>query len=159
MTTAPFRILILEGAQAAELGDGPAEARAYREASMFQMPQNRRYDARKVRALLADPGHHSEPPEDSSTISNAQGVSQSAAGSGASTLTSGISPAGNNYYPGGAVSSDVPARTAESDAVSKDLKKRGFRVLFGLKPFATRSCKPWNGGTSSPHLFFVGLEI
>ena len=40
---------------------------------------------------------------------------------------------------------EVPAKTPDSDAVSKDLKRRAFKFVGA--PFATPSCNPWAWST------------
>jgi DNA-3-methyladenine glycosylase I len=127
-----FEFLILEGAQAGLSWEIVLRKRErYREVfDHFDASRIARYDARKVRALLADPGIIRNRLKISSTISNAQAFLdvQREFGSfdayiwqftGGKTLRSSARR----------VPKDVPARTAESDAMSKALKKRGFRFV------------------------------
>ncbi len=83
----------------------------------------------KVRALLADPGIIRNRLKISSTISNARAFLevQSKFGSFDSYIwqfTGGKTLRANRRVP-----KDIPARTAESDAMSKALKKLGFRFV------------------------------
>ena len=125
-----FEFLILEGAQAGLSWETILRKRDhYREVfDGFDASQDRAYDARKVRALLADPGIVRNRLKISSTISNAQAFLDCSASSAASTPTSGTSRGGKRYGRA-AAPKDVPARTAESDAMSKALKQRGFNFV------------------------------
>ncbi len=127
-----FEFLILEGAQAGLSWETVLRKRErYREVfDGFDASKIAKYDARKVRALLADPGIIRNRLKIASTISNAQAFLevQREFGSfdayiwqftGGKTLR-----AAARRKP-----KDVPPRTTESDAMSKDLKKRGFRFV------------------------------
>jgi DNA-3-methyladenine glycosylase I len=127
-----FEFLILEGAQAGLSWETVLRKRErYREVfDGFDASKIAKYDARKVRALLADPGIIRNRLKIASTISNAQAFLevQREFGSfdayiwqftGAKTLRVAA-----RRKP-----KDVPPRTTESDAMSKDLKKRGFRFV------------------------------
>jgi len=124
-----FEFLILEGAQAGLSWETVLRKRErYREVfDGFDAAKIAKYGARKVRGLLADPGIIRNRLKISSTISNAQAylAVQREFGSFDAYLwqftgrkTKQRAPCGPKH---------VPARTAESDAMSKDLKKRGFR--------------------------------
>ena len=82
-----------------------------------------------MRALLADPGIVRNRLKISSTISNAQAFLEVRREYGSFDayiwqFTGGKSLRRTRRRP-----EDVPARTAESDSMSKDLKKRGFRFV------------------------------
>ncbi len=136
-----FELLILEGAQAGLSWDTILKKRArYRE--VFDQFDARRiavYDARKVRALLADPGIVRNRLKVRSAIENARAflrVQEEFGGppprgrraGGFSRYIWSFAPEGpilgNRRKP-----TDVPARTPLSDAMSKDLKRRGFRFV------------------------------
>ena len=126
-----FEFLILEGAQAGLSWDTILLKRArYREVfDHFDAQKIARYDAKKVRTLLADPGIIRNRLKIASTISNAQAFLkvQQEFGSFASYLWQfvGGKPINNAWK----LHKQVPAKTKESDAMSKDLQKRGFRFV------------------------------
>jgi DNA-3-methyladenine glycosylase I len=127
-----FEFLILEGAQAGLSWETVLRKRQrYREVlDDFDASKIARYDARKVRALLADPGIIRNRLKISSTISNARAFLEVQREFG--TFDAYIWRfTGGKTLRGAARQKprDVPARTAESDAMSKDLKKRGFRFV------------------------------
>ena len=124
-----FEFLILEGAQAGLSWETVLRKRErYREVfDGFDAAKIAKYDARKVRALLADPGIIRNRLKISATISNAQAylAVQREFGSFDAYLWQFTGGKTKQRAPRGP--KNVPARTAESDAMSKDLKKRGFR--------------------------------
>jgi DNA-3-methyladenine glycosylase I len=126
-----FEFLILEGAQAGLSWDTILQKRPrYREVfNGFDAKKVARYDARKVKSLLADPGIVRNRLKISATIDNARAflAVQKEFGSFDRYLWAfvGGAPILNARKGHG----DVPARTAESDALSKDLKHRGFRFV------------------------------
>lgn len=126
-----FEFLILEGAQAGLSWDTILAKRAhYKEVfDNFDAAKIARYDARKIRALLADPGIIRNKLKVASTISNAQAFLkvQEEAGSFDSYLWRFVDgkPIQNTWKR----HKQVPAKTKESDAMSKDLQKRGFRFV------------------------------
>ena len=123
-----FEFLILEGAQAGLSWETILNKRQnYRRAfDQFDPAKIAKYDKRKVRALLADPGIVRNRLKIAATISNAQAflavrkefesfdryIWQFVGGKPI------VNPTGR-----------VPVSTPESDAMSKDLKKRGFRFV------------------------------
>ena len=124
-----FEYLILEGAQAGLSWEIVLRKRErYREVfDRFYAAKIAQYGARKVNTLLADPGIIRNRLKISATISNAQNflVAQREFGSFDAYIwqfTGGKPIQSRLRGP-----KDVPARTAESDAMSKDLIKRGFR--------------------------------
>src|SRR6202051_3639072 len=121
-----FEFLILEGAQAGLSWETVLRKRErYRQVfDGFDAAKIARYDAKKVRALLADPGIIRNRLKISAAISNAQAFLdvQREFGSFDKYLW---------QFTGGKtmqrVPKRIPAHTLESDAMSEDLKKRGFR--------------------------------
>ena len=126
-----FEFLILEGSQAGLSWDTILQKRArYREVfDHFDAQKIARYDATKVRTLLADPGIIRNRLKIASTISNAQAFLKvrQEFGSFASYLWQfvGGKPINNAWK----LHKQVPAKTKESDAMSQDLKKRDFRFV------------------------------
>src|SRR5437773_8806762 len=126
-----FEFLILEGAQAGLSWDTILRKRArYREVfDGFDPERVARYDAKKVRSLLKDPGIVRNRLKISATISNARAFLnvQKEFGSFDAYIWQfvGGTPKKNNRIR----HNKVPAKTSESDAMSEDLKKRGFRFV------------------------------
>ncbi len=126
-----FEFLILEGAQAGLSWDTILAKRAhYREVlDDFNAEKIARYDKRKVQALLEDPGIIRNRLKIASTISNAQAFLkvQQEFGSFDKYLWQfvGGKPTKNAWKQ----HKQVPAKTKESDAMSKDLQRRGFRFV------------------------------
>jgi DNA-3-methyladenine glycosylase I len=124
-----FEFLILEGAQAGLSWETILRKREnYRRAfDRFDAAKIARYDKRKVRALLADAGIVRNRLKIASSIANAAAflAVQKEFGSFDSYVWSfvGGKPKKNSWR----TSRKVPCRSLESDALSKDLKKRGFR--------------------------------
>jgi len=127
-----FEFLTLEGAQAGLSWDTILRKRArYREVfDNFDPAKVARYDAKKKRALLADAGIIRNRLKVDSTITNAQLFlkTQDEFGSFDNYIWRFVDgkPRQNAWK----AHKQVPARTSESDAMSKDLQKRGFR-FFG----------------------------
>ena len=126
-----FEFLILEGAQAGLSWETVLRKRdRYREVfDGFDASKIARYDARKVRALLSDPGIIRNRLKISSTISNARAFLEVQREFGSFNAYIWQFTGGKTFGSVRRVPRDVPARTAESDAMSKDLKKRGFRFV------------------------------
>src|SRR5437868_5474880 len=125
-----FEFLILEGAQAGLSWDTILRKReAYREAfDNFEPARVAAYDDRKIAALLENEGIIRNRLKIASAISNASAFLcvRSEFGSFDKYIWGfvGGEPIVNQLKGG-----DVPARTDISDAVSKDLKKRGFNFV------------------------------
>ena len=126
-----FEFLILEGAQAGLSWDTILRKRAaYRKAYLgFDAKKVARFDARKKRALLADAGIVRNRAKIEASVVNAKCflALQEEFGSFARYVWGfvGGRPVVNRRR----ALSDVPARTEVSDALSKDLKSRGFRFV------------------------------
>ena len=125
-----FELLTLEGAQAGLSWQIVLRKRAnYRKSfAGFDPAKVARYDRRKAKALMADPGIVRNRLKIEATISNARAFLQVQKewGSFSDYIWSfvGGSPLKRPW-----VGKHPPASTAESDAMSKDLKKRGFRFV------------------------------
>jgi DNA-3-methyladenine glycosylase I len=126
-----FEFLVLEGAQAGLSWSTILRKRDnYRKAfDRFDARKIARYDEQKVAALLADAGIVRNRLKVASTISNAQAflTVQKEFGSFDSYIWSFVDgrPLRNRWRS----MEEVPAKTAQSDAMSKDLAKRGFRFV------------------------------
>jgi len=126
-----FELLILEGAQAGlSWSTVLAKRDNYRRAfDGFDPEKISRYNAKKIAALLADPGIVRNRLKIAATIANAKAflAVQREFGSFDRYLWSFINhrPIVNRRKK----LTDIPARTPESDALSKDLLKRGFKFV------------------------------
>ena len=126
-----FEFLILEGAQAGLSWDTILKKRDhYREAfDNFDVERIARYDRRKTQALLRDEGIVRNRLKIASSVQNARATLavQEEFGSLDRYLWEfvGGKPRVNAWRS----MKHVPGRTAESDAMSKDLKRRGFRFV------------------------------
>ena len=126
-----FEFLILEGAQAGLSWITILRKRdAYREAfANFDARKVARIDGRRQRALMKNPGIVRNRLKIESTVTNAQAflAVQKEFGSFDRYLWAfvGGRPIVNRWKQ----MKQVPARTAESDALSKDLQQRGFRFV------------------------------
>jgi DNA-3-methyladenine glycosylase I len=126
-----FELLILEGAQAGLSWDTVLQKRArYREVfDGFDAKKIARYDKKKVRQLLADAGIIRNRLKIDSTISNARSFLKIQEEFGTFDAYIWRFVGGRPKQNGRKSHKQVPARTTESDAMSKDLKKRGFRFV------------------------------
>lgn len=126
-----FEFLILEGAQAGLSWTTILRKRAaYRKAfDRFDPRKVARYDAARSAALLADEGIVRNRLKISSAIGNAQAflATQKEFGTFDRYIWQfvGGKPLQNRRKAG----DPIPARTPQSDAMSKDLQKRGFRFV------------------------------
>jgi len=126
-----FEFLILEGAQAGLSWDTILKKREnYRNAfDSFDVKKVARYDRRKMQALMRDAGIVRNRLKIAAAVQNAKAFLevQKEFGSFDRYIWQfvGGKPRVNKWKPGGR----VPAGTAESDAMSKDLKKRGFTFV------------------------------
>jgi DNA-3-methyladenine glycosylase I len=126
-----FELLILEGAQAGLSWDTVLRKRArYRQVfDRFDVEKVARYDKKKVLELLEDRGIIRNRLKIAATISNAQAflkVQEEFRSFDAYIWRFvGGAPRQNAWK----THKRLPAKTAESDAMSKDLEKRGFRFV------------------------------
>ena len=126
--TTLFEFLILEGAQAGLSWDTILKKRENYRAALdgFDARKIARYDRRKIQSLMNDAGIIRNRLKIASAVQNAKGFLnvQEEFGSFDAYIWrfAGGSPIVNSWRS----AKQVPARTAESDAMSKDLKKRGF---------------------------------
>jgi DNA-3-methyladenine glycosylase I len=126
-----FEMIILEGAQAGLSWSTILKKReSYRAAyDHFDARKIARYDARKVAQLLANPGIVRNRLKVAASISNARAflAVQKEFGSFDRYIWQfvGGRPIQNCWT----AMRQVPARTPESDAMSKDLKRRGFNFV------------------------------
>jgi len=126
-----FEFLILEGAQAGLSWDTILKKREhYREVfDNFDSKQVARYDSRKVKQLLDDPGIVRNRLKIAAAIQNARAflAVQKEFGSFDAYLWQFLrgKPKQNSWRS----IKDAPTRTQESDALSKDLIKRGFKFV------------------------------
>ena len=126
-----FEFLILEGAQAGLSWNTILQKREnYRKAfDRFDAAKVARYDARKTAALLANPGIVRNRLKVASAIENARAFLRVQDEFGGFDpyiwRFVGGQPKTNRWK----IARDVPARTAESDALSKDLGARGFKFV------------------------------
>ncbi len=126
-----FELLVLEGAQAGLSWATILHKREnYRKAfDRFDPRKVARYDARKVKALLADAGIVRNRLKIAAAIQNAKAclAAQKEFGSFDAYLWQfvGGRPIKNAWK----TLKDIPAKTAESEAMSKDLLRRGFKFV------------------------------
>jgi len=126
-----FEFLILEGAQAGLSWITILKKREnYRKAfDGFRAEKIARYDVRDIRRLLADPGIVRNRLKIAAAIENAKAflAIQREFGTFGAYLWNfvGRDPIQNRWRR----MSEVPARTAESDAMSRDLLRRGFKFV------------------------------
>ena len=126
-----FEMLILEGAQAGLSWITILKKRGnYRRAfDSFDAPKIARYDARKRRRLLADPGIVRNRLKIDATIGNAKAYLAIRKEFGSFDRHIWQFVGGKPVLNSPRSMKHVPARTAVSDAMSKDLRKRGFTFV------------------------------
>ena len=126
-----FEFLILEGAQAGLSWSTILKRRdGYRKAfADFDVKKVAKYDDEKISSLLLDPGIIRNKLKVNATVTNATAfiAIQKEFGSFDAYIWSfvGGKPIVNSWKR----MSEIPATTKESDALSKDLKKRGFKFV------------------------------
>lgn len=126
-----FEFLILEGAQAGLSWDTVLRKRENYRAAFdgFDPQMVAKYDRRKMQALLRDPGIIRNRLKIESAVKNAQAFLRvkDEFGSFDAYIWGfvGGRPKVNSWGP----KAKIPASTHESDAMSKDLKKRGFAFV------------------------------
>ena len=126
-----FEFLILEGAQAGLSWDTILKKRAaYRKAyAGFDPAKVARFDAKKRRALLADAGIVRNRQKIDASVTNAKAFLAVQREYGSFARYAWGFVGGKPLVARRRGLRDVPARTGLSDALSKDLKKRGFRFV------------------------------
>jgi DNA-3-methyladenine glycosylase I len=126
-----FEFLILEGAQAGLSWSTILNKREnYRQAfDNFDPAQVARYDARKVAELLSNPGIVRNRLKIEAAIQNAKAflAVQKEFGSFDAYIWQFVG--GKPKQNARETLNEIPAKTAESDAMSQDLKKRGFKFV------------------------------
>jgi DNA-3-methyladenine glycosylase I len=126
-----FEFLVLEGAQAGLSWSTILKKRDnYRRAfDDFEPARVARYNARKVEKLLADPGIVRNRLKIDSVITNAKAFLAVQKEFGSFDVYIWQFVGGRPRQNAWRTLKKVPPRTAESDAMSKDLKKRGFKFV------------------------------
>jgi len=126
-----FEFLVLEGAQAGLSWITVLRKReAYREAfADFDAEQVARFDARKLEQLLRNPGLVRNRLKIESTVKNARAFLEVQSEFGSFNKYQWQFVGGKPLQPARKTRRDVPATTPESDAFSKDLKRRGFSFV------------------------------
>lgn len=138
-----FEFLILEGAQAGLSWDTILRKREnYRAAfDHFNPLRVARYDRRKIHSLLQDDGIIRNRLKIASAVQNAEAFLQVQDKFGSFDRYIWQFVGGKPKVNAWSSTQKVPARTPESDAMSKDLKKRGFNFVGST--ICLRSCRPW----------------
>jgi DNA-3-methyladenine glycosylase I len=126
-----FEFLTLEGAQAGLSWDTVLKKRArYREVfDNFDPAKVARYDSRKIRKLLADPGIIRNKLKIESTIGNARASLKVQQEFGSFDRYIWRFVDGRPQTNAWRELNKLPARSTESDALSKDLIRRGFHFV------------------------------
>ena len=126
-----FEFLVLDGAQAGLSWETILKKReGYRAAfDNFQPELVARYDERKVEALLADSGIVRNRLKIASAIDNARALLVVVEEFGSFDAYVWRFVGGKPRKNGWRSIKEIPPRTAESDAMSKELKRRGFRFV------------------------------
>jgi DNA-3-methyladenine glycosylase I len=126
-----FEFLILEGAQAGLSWSTILNKRGnYRRAfDAFDPERVARYDRRKIEGLLRDPGIVRNKLKIASAVTNAKALLSLRQEFGSFDRYIWQFIGGQPHVNSPRSMKQVPARTPESDAMSKDLKKRGFKFV------------------------------
>jgi len=126
-----FEFLLLEGAQAGLSWSTILNKREnYRKAfAGFDPRKVARFDKARIRKLLADPGIVRNRLKVESAVTNAQAFLEVQREFGSFDAYIWRFVGGKPIQNARKDGKSVPASTAESDAMSKDLKKRGFRFV------------------------------
>jgi len=126
-----FEFLVLEGAQAGLSWSTILRKRdAYRRAfDRFDPRKVARYDKRKIAALMADAGIVRNRAKIESAIKNAKAFLDVQEEFGSFDAYQWRFVDGRPIQSRRRTVADIPARTAQSDAMSKDLKSRGFSFV------------------------------
>ena len=126
-----FELLILEGAQAGLSWSTVLKKRGNYRASFdnFDARKIARYDAAKVAELLANPGIIRNRLKIAATIQNAKAFLEVQKEFSSFDASLWRFVGGRPIQNARREMKDVPTRTPESDAMSKDLLKRGFKFV------------------------------
>jgi len=126
-----FEFLILEGAQAGLSWETILNKREHYRVAFdgFEVQRVARYDSRKMAQLLKNPGIVRNRLKVASAVRNAQALLRVQEEFGSFDRYVWQFVNGRARVNAWKTRSRVPARTAESDAMSKDLKKRGFNFV------------------------------
>ena len=126
-----FELLILEGAQAGLSWTTILKKRENYRAAFddFDAEKIARYDARKVKQLLADAGIVRNRLKLAATIQNAKAFLEVRRELGSFDRYLWSFVGGKPIQNAWRQMPDVPVRTVESDAMSRDLKRRGFKFV------------------------------
>jgi DNA-3-methyladenine glycosylase I len=126
-----FEFLLLEGAQAGLSWDTILQKREnYRSAfDEFDPQRVARYDSRKIRALLSNPGIVRNRLKIGSAVQNAKAFLAIQDEFGTFDAYVWQFVGGNPRVNKWKTLKQVPPRTEQSDAMSKDLRKRGFNFV------------------------------
>lgn len=126
-----LEFLILDGAQAGLSWLLILKKReGYRKAfNNFDARKIARYDEKKIAALLDDPGIVRNRLKIHSAIENAKGFLQTQKEFGSFDKFIWQFTDGKTIQNSWKTIKEIPAKTAESDAMSKELKRRGFRFV------------------------------
>ena len=126
-----FEFLILEGAQAGLSWETILNKREHYRVAFdgFEVQRVARYDSRKIAQLLKNPGIVRNRLKVASAVRNAQALLRVQEEFGSFDRYVWQFVNGRARVNAWKTRSRVPARTAESDAMSKDLKKRGFNFV------------------------------
>jgi len=126
-----FQFLILEGAQAGLSWETILNKRKNYRAAFdgFDAARVARYDRRKIAQLLKNPGIVRNRLKVSSAVQNAQALLRVQEEFGSFDRYVWQFVGGHPKVNSWKSRDRVPARTAESDAMSKELKKRGFNFV------------------------------
>ena len=145
-----FELLTLEGAQAGLSWSTILNKREnYRRAfDQFDPEKVARYNARKIASLLADPGIVRNRLKIASTLRNAAAFLKIQQEFGLFDHYIWGFVGGKPRVNRRRSRNDVPARTAESDALSRDLLKRGFKFVGSTICYAFMQA----GGLVNDHL-------
>ena len=133
-----FEFLILEGAQAGLSWSTILNKREnYRRAfDRFDPRRVARYDRRKLKQLLADPGIVRNKLKIAAAVENAKAFLHVQEEFGSFDRYIWQFVGGTPKINSRQSMKQVPARTAESDAMSKDLKRRGFNFVGSTISYA-----------------------
>jgi DNA-3-methyladenine glycosylase I len=126
-----FEFLILEGAQAGLSWDTILQKRENYRAALdeFDFERVAKYDRRKVQSLLRNPGIVRNRLKIASTVQNAKAFLAVRKEFGSFDRYIWQFVDGAPLVNRRRSMKEIPARTAQSDAMSKDLKKRGFNFV------------------------------